>query len=58
MEELSCAPFEGKPRQIATFAADFVTRARELHFKEKEAATKAKMAMHREPKRTTYRSST
>lgn len=35
MEDISCAPFEGKPSQIATFAADSVTSARELHFKEK-----------------------
>lgn len=35
MEDISCTPFEGKSSQIATFAADFVTSARELYFKEK-----------------------
>lgn len=35
MEDISCTPFEGKPSQIATFAADFVTSARGSHFKEK-----------------------
>lgn len=35
MEDISCTPFEGKPRQIATFSADFGMRARELHLKEK-----------------------